>query len=298
MKNITHLAFSGAGLKSLSLLGVIRYIYFYKLDNKIYDILGTSMGSYIGLLFALKISYEKIEELIKNISKDESVIYIHKNNISDLFLNNGMDSAKCYTDYVKKYLNIEDLTFIELSKKYGINFYVSSTNINLSCNTIFSINNTPNVSIFDAVASSMTIPFISKPVYIDGYFYVDGGLTNNFPIFIFDKIPKDNILGAVVGYNSINNFSEDIPKNTSNLSFIDYSKKIFNILLYNFHKETYYNNIKDDENILNINDITDVNFVQFELNKDYLMKKMTDDEIDYLIILGYNNMFNYMKKFE
>ena len=58
----------------------------------------------------------------------------------------------------------------------------------------FNINSTPNISIIDAVAASMCVPFISKPIIIDGLYYIDGCLTDNFPIDVFNDINKDQIL--------------------------------------------------------------------------------------------------------
>ena len=300
MKNITHLMFSGGGFCGLCLLGIIRYLYFYKYDKKIFNIAGTSMGSYMALFFALKVPYEEIERILKAICFDDKALLISKNNITDLFINNGLDDTKNYLrflkEYIKKHYDLEDISFLELSKKFGVNFYVSSTNVNLSTNTIFSITSTPNVSIFDAVASSMSLPLISKPVYIDGYYYVDGGLTNNFPLYIFDNIPKEYILGVAINYTCCNNYTDDIPKDTKDISFIDYMSRIFKILIYNSLKETYYNYINDNNDILIIDNIN-LDFFKIHCkDNNNLSKVMTPDEIDYLTILGYTKIYEFMKK--
>ena len=46
MKYFTHLVFSGSALRSFCLLGILRYIYFNKMDNHIKNAAGTSMGSF------------------------------------------------------------------------------------------------------------------------------------------------------------------------------------------------------------------------------------------------------------
>jgi predicted acylesterase/phospholipase RssA len=48
--------------------------------------------------------------------------------------------------------------------------------------TEFSARATPSVSIVDAVMASMALPLYFRPVIIDGVYYVDGGVTNNYPI--------------------------------------------------------------------------------------------------------------------
>ena len=80
--------------------------------------------------------------------------------------------------------------------------FISTTRINDGSNIIFNVNDTPNVSIISAVAASMCIPFLSKPIIIDGYYYIDGFLTDNFPHEVFKGVHKDNILGVAVNIDS------------------------------------------------------------------------------------------------
>ncbi len=44
-----------------------------------------------------------------------------------------------------------------------------------------------NVSVADAVAASCAIPFVFKPVEIDGNFYCDGGMVSNLPAWTLDE---------------------------------------------------------------------------------------------------------------
>ena len=111
------------------------------------------------------------------------------------------------------------MTFVELTKKFGINLYVSATNLNKCENIIFSTDNTPNISIFDATAASMSIPYFSKPVIIDGEYYLDGLFTNNFPINVFNHIQKHNILGVVIKISSEYNIK--IYKKNTKLNYIE-----------------------------------------------------------------------------
>ena len=67
------------------------------------------------------------------------------------------------------------------------NLYISTTNINTGDNVIFSTDNYPNISIFDATCASMSIPYFAIPVKINNEYYVDGLLTNNFPLNIFKQ---------------------------------------------------------------------------------------------------------------
>jgi len=301
MKKITHLIFSGNGFNSLSLLGVLRYIYFNKLEENIHNVAGTSMGSFFCLAFALKIPFEELEIMINEFIINEDNLIIKKEDFNNLFIKNGLDKTIIYLNsfknYIKKKYDLDDMTFIELSKKTGINLYVSSVNINKCENVIFNINDTPNVSIFDAVASSMSIPFISEPVLIDGYYYIDGALINNFPIEVFKNIPNDNILGVIYIIDK-NYKSNEIPKDTY-IPLLTYSLQVLHILICNTTKISLISKFNED----NVNDyliIRDSHMdgpISFFLNKDYIKKKLTVNDIDKFIFQGYKEIHNYMNKY-
>lgn len=298
MKKITHIVFAGNAMRSICFLGILRYIYFNKMNEDIHNIMGTSMGALFALAFALKIPVDILEKLIKDTCSDKECTYINKEDFANLFNLNGIDNTYLYLrkikEYIKEFYNVEDFTFIELSKKTGINLYVSSTNINTCKNTIFNINDTPNISVFDAVSSSMSLPLISQPVYIDGYYYIDGALTNNFPISYFKDVHRDNILGVVIVI--LNDFKiNNIPKDTKDISLTDYFTRIMKLLIRNASITTYIGKIEDTDDILIIDESPIDNIMNLEITKDYIYKKITEDEIDKLIFQGYRDVHNYME---
>jgi len=108
----------------------------------------------------------------------------------------------------------DDITFQELwdlneklpEEKRFKKFYVTSFNMELLRTEVFSVDHTPNVVIADAVRASMSIPVFFTPVTIrertaeglterQSYsndnthnliHYMDGGVLDNYPIWIFD----------------------------------------------------------------------------------------------------------------
>ena len=300
MKKITHIIFSGHAMRSLNLLGILRYLYFYNLHNDIKSIIGTSMGSFFGLALTLKIPFEDLEQYIKKIINNEDIMSIKTDQISNLFINNGIDKTSNYLIYLKEFIkkkyDIEDITFIELAKKTGIDFNVSTTNVNNYKNYIFNLTNTPNVSVFDAVSASMTLPFLSQPVLIDGYYYIDGGITNNFPIELYNNIPVENILSVIT---IIEDHYEDIIPKNNNINFYDYSLRILNFLIINTTVTMLTTKInKNKNNNILIIDKSSVLSLNVEINNNNIHKKMSIDDVDKLIFEGYKYIFDYMKQFE
>jgi len=301
MKPITHLVFGGNALRTLCLCGILRYIYFYNLNNFIRDVSGTSMGAFFALAFALKIPIETLENIIYKVCKDTNIATISPSDFLNIFDNYGVGCSLNYLidikNFIKDNFNQDDLNFLELSKKTGINLYVSATNINNGKNTNFNVNSTPYISVIDAVAASMCVPLLSKPINIDGYYYIDGYLTDNFPLDVFNHIPKEQILGVAVNVQN-DYMMPNIPQNTE----ISFSKYIYNILYIfynNTYKLCYYNKITSYNEFLiisnspiksifdpNIND--EKGFIDFTLN---------EEDINNLFLQGFKEINDYMNKF-
>lgn len=301
MKYFTHLVFSGSALRSFCLLGILRYIYFNKMEDHIKNAAGTSMGSFFCLAFALKIPIDELEEMIITLINIPEVISVSSDNFINLFTDLGFNNSKLYLLGIKKYLkkkyDIEDITFIELSKLTGVNVFVSVTKINTGKNFIFNVNDTPNVSVLDAVAASMCIPLLSQPVKIDNNYYVDGCLTNNLPYEIFNNINQDDILNVAI-YIKKDYEVTDIIKTDDELNFFNYYKQICSIIYSNSLHCSYISKLPNFKNPLLICDSPFNSFYNIKVTDDSIAFNIKDDDIQNLILQGFRDISNYMKQFE
>lgn len=201
---ITHLVLSGGGMHGVIFIGAIRYLYFENLHKNITHIAGTSIGSIIGLSIALKLTIQEMEEIILKGNQDFKLCNIPYKNCIKLLTDYGLSDINIFSNYLKdfiytKYPDItNEITFSYLSKRFGVNLYVSVTNIYTCKNKIFSVDTTPDVCVFKACSASMALPILFEPVKIDDDYYYDGAFTNNFPIKIFENVPMDNILGMIL----------------------------------------------------------------------------------------------------
>ena len=258
MKYFTHLVCSGSAIRSLCLLGIFRYIYFNKLEEHIKNAAGTSMGAFFCLAFALKIPIDRLENIIIKSINNPDIKYVSSSKLLNLFTDLGINDSKLYLlgirEYIKEKYDMDDITFIELSKLTGVNVFVSTTKINNGKNYIFNVNDTPNISVIDAVAASMCIPIISKPVNIDGTYYVDGCITNNLPFDVFENINQDNILCIAVYVKDDYEVTE-LVEPTENINFFMYYKQISNIIYANSLQYTYINRVSKFKNPLKFTSI-------------------------------------------
>lgn len=302
MKYFTHLVCSGSALRSLCLLGILRYLYFNKMEHHIKNVAGTSMGSFFCLAFALKIPIDELELMIKDLIKRPEIISITSNKLLNIFTDLGFNESILYLSGIKKYLktkyDIEDITFIELSKLTGVNLYVSTTKINTGKNYIFNVNDTPNVSVLDAVAASMCIPVISVPVKIDNCYYVDGCLSNNLPYEIFHNINHDDILNVAVYIKEDHDITDNI-KQDEELTFLTYFKQIYLIIYANSVHSCFTSKLPTFKNPLLISKSPFKSFYNIAVNNNNnLCFNIHDDDIENLILQGFTDITEYMKQFD
>lgn len=287
-KTITHLVLSGGGGSGFIYIGALRYLQQENYLQSIKHISGTSIGSLFGVLFALDISMGDIELYMKeNLNYDNITI-----NFLDLVNEYGVLDSKddYFFNIVRKFFekyNYHTYTFMDLSKNKGINMYIHTIHFETMKEFVFSIDNTPNVLLLDAIFASMSLPFVYKPYKIGNELYIDGGLTNNIPVDIFFNVNKDNIL-ILQSCRSLENCV--ITRNNTNI--INYMLNILNItnmdksnkkLLENNYK--YYLTFKNNP-ILTIPYSIDDNFK--------LLINITEEMIDMTVIEGYEQIYKFI----
>lgn len=107
----------------------------------------------------------------------------------------------------------QDLTFGEFFYLTGVDMVITGTNVSRARPLYFSLVHTPDFPVTAAIAISMNIPIIFKPVYVDYTvnknesseynnlfkgLWVDGGMLNNFPIHAFNNQKE-----AYMGYRGM-----------------------------------------------------------------------------------------------
>ena len=190
-----NIVFEGGGVKGIALPGAIKILNNAGILKNIKRFGGSSIGSMFAAFLALNIEPEKLINLATNIDlaslKSQSCTV---NQIWKLIFNYGLASNNRILNLVLeafKELDIDpDVTFNENFKKTGNELYVSSTNINTQMVHLFSHNNRPDMKISQAVSMSMCVPIYYNPFEYGGDYWVDGGVAENYPIYIFNDLDK------------------------------------------------------------------------------------------------------------
>lgn len=200
---ITHLIFSGAGIKSLAYLSSLQLLEsnnFLQLNN-IQCFVGSSSGAMVALLLSLNYS---IQELLKlffliNLEQYQSI------KLENLIYKMGIDDGNKLLILLNAFLKYKGfqngITFKELFEKTKKTLIITGTNITLSKCEYFSFQTTPNMPVVIALRISMCYPFYYQPFLWNNCYYIDGAILDDLPIkylHINCGVNINNIFGLLI----------------------------------------------------------------------------------------------------
>ncbi|MEN2282447.1 patatin-like phospholipase family protein [Algoriphagus sp. SE2] len=203
------LVLSGGGAKGMAHVGVIRSM--EKAGIRPDYIVGTSMGSVIGGLYALGYTADELEEIILDIDWDllisnrvefNSIAFEEKEYYNRYLIELPVKKGKIafpsgliegqklsevlqyYTWPAIKYENFDE---------FPIPFRCIATDISSGEEIIFD-----KGYLHDAMRSSIAIPTAFTAFDLDSTSVVDGGVVNNFPVDVVKKMGADIVIGVNV----------------------------------------------------------------------------------------------------
>lgn len=216
------LVLSGGGAKGCAHVGVIRAL--EEEGIPIDYVAGTSMGAIVSSLYAMGYSPDQMASLIMS----EKFMRWQNGNIDErnLFFFKRDDPTP---DFISFKVNMRDST------NSGANFLIPTSvlppdQLNIAFMDLFSKANAACGGDFDslfvpfrcvasdvahkrayihrkgdlgdAVRTSMSFPFVFRPIQVDGLLMLDGGIYNNFPVDVMEKdFHPDFIIGSAVSDN-------------------------------------------------------------------------------------------------
>ncbi|WP_084454462.1 patatin-like phospholipase family protein [Algoriphagus terrigena] len=203
------LVLSGGGAKGMAHVGVIRAM--EKAGIRPDYIVGTSMGSVIGGLYALGYSADELEQIIRAIDWDliisnrvgfETVAFEEKEYYNRYLLEFPIRNGKIslpsgliegqmlsevlqyYTWPARKYKDFDD---------FPIPFRCIATDISTGQPIVFQ-----GGYLHDALRSSIAIPTAFTAFHLDSTMVVDGGVVNNYPVDVVKAMGADYVIGVNV----------------------------------------------------------------------------------------------------
>ena len=176
------LIIGGGGILGFAYLGALhRFMEHGHLKN-VDTYIGSSVGSLVAFLLICGYVPSTIHEIVSKVDFSD-ILDISVNDLMDFVDTFGVkDSGKVATiiEVFARRKNIcPEITFAQLYKKTGKTFHVAVTCLSTRSVETFSHHNMPGMKVMDALKISIAIPFVFKPVILNGYYYIDGAFYAN-----------------------------------------------------------------------------------------------------------------------
>ncbi len=190
-----NLVFEGGGVKGIAYVGAMEALGRRRILPDIVRVGGTSAGAINATLFALGYSNPQVRELLAGLNfknfldADWGVLRDSRRLLADFGWYKGDFFRQWIAELIARKLGNEDATFADLRAARRPDLYVYGTNLSTHLGQVFSVEHTPAMSLADAVRISMSIPlFFAAVRSAKQDLYVDGGLLDNYPVKLFDRL--------------------------------------------------------------------------------------------------------------
>lgn len=200
MKIYENLVFCGGGVRGSAYAGSVEVLEEQGLYGYVKRIGGTSTGAITAAVLASGGGSKGLRYTIEN-SNFHDFLSDSGGVVGELFrgaknygVHSGNEFEKILQGYFERFSGNRNLTFQQLFEKSLVkpelfkNLTIVASNLSRERAETFSVESHADLPIWKAVRASMSIPLVFEPMKIDDEFFVDGGLSWNYPVDLYDKI--------------------------------------------------------------------------------------------------------------
>lgn len=182
------LVLAGGGPKGILTLGALQYCYDNNMLKNVKTYIGTSIGAIIAYLLA--INYTPIEIIVYLCANQQLFDKLNEFNILSFIRGNGACSFNMLNEILEK-ATIDKIgyfpTLQDIKNKFNKNLILSTYNVTENKPEYLNYENYGNMPCLTAIRMSSNLPLIFEKYKYGNSYYIDGGISNNFPIDIADK---------------------------------------------------------------------------------------------------------------
>lgn len=237
------LVISGGSMNGLGILGSLQYLRDQEKLESIQNFVGVSVGSVI--CYLLIIGYTPIEIMIYLCTNKKVFEKLNKFDFVNAINGEGAVSFSLVSDVIER-MTVEKIGKLLLIKDLYLlfqkNFTCVTYNATKSKQELINKETFPDLPCVSALRMSCNIPIIFEPYKFGDSYYIDGGLSNNFPVDIGEEIGKCVIAISVKAPTSIDIEKSDI---------MEYLHKMLLILI-NEASTSKVKNKKSDTDVIEI----------------------------------------------
>lgn len=194
-----NLVFEGGGMKGIAYVGALQVLEERHLLPQIVRVGGTSAGAITALMVGLNYSPTEIWDVVESadfrkfMDDDFGIVRDVHRLINEFGWYKGRAFRTWIGDIIARKTGNSEATFLQVQQQKAAkgfrDMYFMGTNISTHFCEVFSHEHTPRMCVADAVRISMSIPFLfTSRRSPRGDVYVDGGVLDNYPVKIFDRL--------------------------------------------------------------------------------------------------------------
>jgi NTE family protein len=187
-----NVVFEGGGVKGLAFCGALKVMEEKGIMTNVKRLAGSSAGAITaGLLACGYRSDEILQELkTKDFSEfkddDFGIFRDVKRLMTEFGFYAGKEFHRWYGELLAKKTGHPDVTFREVFENFDRELVLTGTCLNRRATHYYTKERNPHMPVRDAVRISMSLPLFFAAVEWQGDLLVDGGILNNYPIWVFD----------------------------------------------------------------------------------------------------------------
>ncbi len=210
---IRNLVFEGGGVKGIAYVGALQVLEARDVLKHVENVAGTSAGAITAALVAVGVTADELRAVLGSTdfaSFMDGPGWVVRDAVR-LFEHYGVNKGDVFEQWCREQIGAitrrtlgearPDLTFGQLAalaeREPGRfrKLYVVTTNLTSQLPEVFSAQTRPDVPLWQAVRMSMSIPLFFEAVPFEQSLYVDGGVSWNYPIDLFDGVTRQPVLG-------------------------------------------------------------------------------------------------------
>jgi len=189
-ERIETLVVSGGGMKGVASLGAVSALKRAGALKHVRTVVGTSAGALVAAAFATnRASLDLLEGFAAARYKPDI-------DLGNLLATFGLDSGRHLDDWIAVLLGGRSYTFRQIQEVFGTRLVVCATNLTERKPEYFCPATSPDMDVALALRMSCTIPLYFSAVTHQGTVYVDGAVSDNFPLaWAADTYGPHRVLG-------------------------------------------------------------------------------------------------------
>ncbi len=192
----TSLCLGGGGVCGFAHVGFLKCLHEKGMLNDITMVVGTSIGSLVGMLFSIGLVVDEILSSLLKLNQS----FLQSNAVESILNSYGVDSGEYFVAFLIDVLikNGVDprITFGKIRTQYGKELVITGTDISRHSSVYYCSRDNPDMRVIQAVRISVAFPFLLSAVRIDEALLVDGGVMDNYPL---NYTLKNTGEGEVIG---------------------------------------------------------------------------------------------------